>query len=182
MPSANAVLFGAIFVLAGAVAVAQGQTGSGGYLPRNLKFESCEEMHDSYVKRFVSAEGAGLTRKKTPALLDRSSVLELGSTRYGIETIELVGLLKSSKPVVYAPRMHTPGLPPPAGKRDPDGFETSARAGFESGKDIASRNEGRALRCMGAVRAVKECVQCHDDKKPGDLLGAFTYRLKAVPR
>jgi hypothetical protein len=176
------VLLVSAFLLVTAIATAQTPRPSGGYLPRNLTFESCEEMHDSYLKRFVSAEGAGLTRMMTPALLDTSSTLELGKTRYGIETIELVGLLKNSTPVVYGPRMHSIGPPQRTANRAPDAFEVSALAGFSRGKDIVSRNDANALRCIGAVRAVKECVQCHEDKKPGDLLGAFTYRLKSLSK
>ena len=174
------LLLGQAFLLLTAVATAQVPAPSGGYLGRSLTFESCEEMHDSYVKRFVSAEGAGLTRMMTPALLDTSSILELGKTRYGIETIELVGLLKESKPVVYGPRMHSLGIPEATTKRTPDRFESSALAGFRNGKDIASQNEANALRCIGAVRATAKCIECHEGKKPGDLLGAFTYRLKPL--
>src|SRR5262245_53410819 len=40
-------------------------------------WESCEEMHDTYVARFESAEGFGLSRMLRPAMLDREGVLEM---------------------------------------------------------------------------------------------------------
>jgi hypothetical protein len=35
---------------------------------------------------------------------------------------------------------------------------------------------------MGSLRAKDSCVSCHRDKKIGDLLGAFTYRLRVLPK
>ena len=76
----------AIVTLLGAVGVAQNGV-SGGYTGLNQTWESCEEMHDSYVKRFVSAEGFGMSRMMTPHMRDLSGVLDLGRTRYSIESI-----------------------------------------------------------------------------------------------
>jgi len=173
------ILAGAAVVLwLGGVCIAQMQV-SGGYKGLNQTWESCEEMHDSYVKRFVSAEGFGMTRMLTPHMRDTTGVLDLGRTRYKIESIELVGLLQQPQPTVYVPSMHDSGLKSSTGRRAPTSFETSALAGFRTGKGIASQNDAGALRCIGAVRAADACLRCHEDKKAGDLLGAFTYRLKA---
>ena len=139
-------------------------------------------MHDSYVKRFVSVEGFGFTRMMTPHMRDTTGVLDLGRTRYAIETIELVGLLQRPEPRVYVPASHGRGLESSAGQRTPTRFETSALASFRTGRDMASQSDSGALRCIGAVRAAEACLRCHEDRKAGDLLGAFTYRLKALPQ
>jgi len=171
----------AIATLIGAVGVAQNPVSSG-YTGLNQTWESCEEMHDSYVKRFVSAEGFGMSRMMTPHMRDLSGVLDLGRTRYNIESIELIGLLQQPQPAVYVPARHDSGLKLSTGHRAPTTFETSALASFRAGKEIASQNAPGALRCIGAVRASDACLGCHEDKKRGDLLGAFTYRLKALPQ
>jgi hypothetical protein len=166
-----------------AVGLAQSPPITSGYKPLNQTWESCEEMHDSYVKRFVSAEGFGLTRMMTPHMRDTSGTLDLGRTRYSIESIELVGLLQRSQPVVYLPSLHSSGAAGGTGtKRAPTSFEASALADFRGGKGMASQSEPGALRCIGAVRATEKCLECHENKKAGDLLGAFTYRLKTIPQ
>jgi hypothetical protein len=169
----------AIVTLLGAVGVAQ-NSASGGYRGLNQTWESCEEMHDNYVKRFVSAEGFGMSRMMTPHMRDISGVLDLGRTRYNIESIELIGLLQQPQPTVYMPARHDLGLALSTGRRAPTTFETSALASFRTGRDLVSETSPGTLRCIGAVRAADTCLRCHEDKKTGDLLGAFTYRLKAL--
>ena len=184
----NILTGAAVVMLLGALGVAQ-NPGTGGYRGLNLTWESCEEMHDSYVKRFVSAEGFGFTRMMTPHMRDTTGVLDLGRTRYAIETIELVGLLQQPQPTVYVPARHDSGRTsstgqrtPTTGQRTPTTFERSALASFRTGRDMASQSDPDALRCIGAVRAADACLRCHEDKKVGDLLGAFTYRLRALPQ
>ena len=178
----KSILAGATIVtVLGAVGVAQNAV-SGGYRGLNQTWESCEEMHDSYVKRFVSAEGFGMSRMMTPHMRDISGVLDLGRTRYNIESIELIGLLQQPQPTVYMPALHNSGPRGSTSQRVPTTFETSALASFRSGRDLVSQDSPGALRCIGAVRAADACLRCHEDKKAGDLLGAFTYRLKALPQ
>lgn len=145
------------------------------------RWESCEEMHDTYVSRFESAEGFGLSRMLRPIMLDREGVLEAGRSRYELVNVELVGLLKHPEPVVYRTRLH--GMTSETvGTRSLTGFETDSLAGFRSGKDVTSAadEKGGTLQCVGSLRAKASCLRCHTDKKAGDLLGAFTYSLRAL--
>lgn len=141
-------------------------------------WESCEEMHDDYVRRFESSPGFGLSRMARPLMVERAGVLDLGRSRHALTSIELVGLLKLETPVVYVPSWHGAR---PAGftSRELTSFEKSALAGLRTGTGMASAEErdSGVLYCMGALRAKDSCISCHRDKKPGDLLGAFTYRL-----
>jgi hypothetical protein len=146
-------------------------------------WESCEEMHDTYVQRFVSAEGFGLARMRSPVMIDRSGILDLGRTRYTIASLELIGLERREAPVVYVPRMH--GMRPEtllATLRPPTEFESGALGALRAGRDIAiaDGDPPGVMRCVGALRTQASCMRCHQEKKAGDLLGAFTYRLKAV--
>lgn len=143
-------------------------------------WESCAEMHDDYVQRFESSPGFGLSRMARPLMLDRSRVLDSGRTQYALTSVELVGLLKLDTPVVHVPSWH--GARPAAfTSRDLTDFEKTTLTSFRAGKGLASvGDDSSALQCMGALRAKDSCISCHRDKKPGDLLGAFTYRLAAM--
>jgi hypothetical protein len=145
-------------------------------------WESCDQMHDTYVQRFQGLEGFGLSRMAQPPMLDRAGVLDLCHTRYAIESIELVGLIRRETPVVYVPARH--GLSPEPTSftsRDLTGFEKESIAAFRTGKDMASAESGQAggLRCVGSLRAKESCLKCHKSNQAGDLLGAFTYLLRA---
>ena len=148
------------------------------------RWESCEELHDTYLKRFQGADGFGLSRMMRPPMLDRSGVLDTGREQYSLERIELIGLLQHPQPVVYTPSYHTSRPDPAQQSRALTSFEARALAGFRTGRDIAvdSDNEnGVIAACVGAVRATATCLRCHDDAKAGDLLGAFSYGLKRAP-
>lgn len=148
------------------------------------EWESFEEMHDFYTRRFESADGFGLSRMPQPPMLDRSGVLDLGRTRYSIERLELVGLLKRTTPVVYVPLRHSVRFDPKDFRgRRPTDFETRALAALRAGRDIesAAGDEPGTLRIVGALRGDGSCLKCHNDKKAGDLLGAFTYTLRPLP-
>ena len=148
-------------------------------------WESCEEMHDTYVARFVSTPGFGLSRMATPPMLRRDGMLEFGRKSYSIDSVELVGLLQKETPVVYVPARHGMKVDDTTfTSRELTAFEKGAIAGFRSGKDLASTSDEQAatLACIGSLRADASCLNCHRSKKVGDLLGAFTYRLHTTPK
>ena len=119
-------------------------------------------------------------------MLERLGILDLGRTRYSIDNIELVGLLQRETPVVYVPAFH--GAQPAAGvafnNRDLTEFEQTALDELRGGHDMATSGSTQltTLHCMGALRATETCVKCHRANKVGDLLGAFTYRLREIDR
>ncbi|HEX5214203.1 MAG TPA: hypothetical protein VFV98_02000, partial [Vicinamibacterales bacterium] len=69
-------------------------------------WESREEMHDDYVRRFESAAGFGMSRMLRPPMLDRSGTLDSGRHRFAIEAVELVGHLQTDAPAAYVPVSH----------------------------------------------------------------------------
>jgi hypothetical protein len=146
-------------------------------------WESCEEMHDYYVTRFEGSPGFGLSRMRQPPMLNRSGILDTGHVRYSVKSIELVGLLKQETPVAYVPSWHG-GLIDADGytRRELTGFEKATIAAFRAGKGLASSrdDESGLLVCIGALRAKDTCLNCHKDKKLGDLLGAFSYGLQPI--
>jgi hypothetical protein len=145
-------------------------------------YESCADLHDAYLHRFESAPGFGLSRMAQPPMLDRTGVVALGRKSYAIDTIELIGLLKLETPVAYVPRWHG-AKPDGFSSRGLTAFEKQSLDEFRAGRNGASADEGKdVVFCMGSLRAKDSCVSCHRDKKIGDLLGAFTYRLRVLPK
>ena len=60
-----------------------------------------------------------------------------------------------------------------------DAFEASAVQVLRSGEAIVIRDDASGTRMVGAVRAAKQCLTCHETKR-GELLGAFTYRFERL--
>ena len=146
-----------------------------------LTWETCEDMHAEYTARFESAPGFGLSRMATGSMVDRSGTLDLGRAKYTIQSIELVGLLRSDTPVVYESLYHNLLVDSMRSKtRAMTAFERTALASFRDGGDmaIAPPDDSGVLHCMGTLRAKHSCVQCHQSKKGGELLGAFSYTLR----
>jgi hypothetical protein len=147
-------------------------------------WESCEEMHDTYVGRFERLEGFGLSRMVLPPMRDFGMQLDLGRTRYTLESLELVGLLKRDPPVVYMTSRHpdTTAVSPVTFKtRKLTEFEKTSVAALRDGQDIvtAGGDTSPTVQAVGALRAKETCRKCHYSAKLGDLLGAFTYSLRS---
>ena len=64
--------------------------------------------------------------------------------------------------------------------RELDAFETQALKVIREGHALVKTETHDHVRMLGAIRAQETCLKCHDDKKPGDLLGAFTYFITKV--
>lgn len=67
------------------------------------------------------------------------------------------------------------GAGPVFGPRNLDEFESKALRLLQAGHAMAVKQEGEVFRALGAIRMQESCRRCHEDKKNGDLLGAFTY-------
>ena len=94
-----------------------------------------------------------------------------------IRRLELVSLLKQDEPGVYVtenfPRMDELADAP---LRPLDEFEAKNLPELRDGAELRAERLGRYARMLGAIRAVDQCLGCHDAKR-GDLLGAFSYEL-----
>ncbi len=74
--------------------------------------------------------------------------------------------------------MATPPLARQAKRRPLDEFERLGLNAVRSGEELVWTREA-PTRMFGAIRAKVGCLDCHAHAKEGDLLGAFTYYLKA---
>ena len=97
--------------------------------------------------------------------------------RWELLELRLVSLLLHETPVVYLseklPSMTKAKQLP---TRPLDDFEKEALPALERGETLTASRNGDNLRVLGAIRAAKQCLKCHEVKR-GDLLGAFTYTL-----
>ncbi|HYH66747.1 MAG TPA: hypothetical protein VD866_18785 [Urbifossiella sp.] len=97
-----------------------------------------------------------------------------------VKEVRLVGLVKNPEPVVYL----TGGAAEAGMKkgkaevktRRPDEFESKALEVIRGGGELvqAERRDG-ALRAVSGIYAGRQCAKCHE--RPGEMLGAFSYRL-----
>jgi hypothetical protein len=96
---------------------------------------------------------------------------------YALRTLELIGLVVHDGPRVYIsdnlPRMTELRDAP---TRAPDVFEQAGLDAIRGGETLFVRESGEHVRVLGAIRAAKQCVDCHGGQR-GDLLGAFSYTL-----
>ncbi|HVU89715.1 MAG TPA: hypothetical protein VHD36_20465 [Pirellulales bacterium] len=92
------------------------------------------------------------------------------------DRVELVSLLKFSEPRVYVSD-YLPAMDElrDAPTRPLDAFEQQGLAALKNGEDIVSEDKPPTIRALGALRALKQCLQCHTVEE-GRLLGAFSYR------
>lgn len=146
------------------------------------EWESCEEMHDDYVRRFEASPGFGLSRMYRPPMLDRNGVLNTGRVEYNMASLDLIGAFTLDKPVVYVTTAHGSSVKAETFKsRELTPFEKASLAAFKSGRSLAIETspDSQAMACVGALRAKDTCLECHRNNKAGDLLGAFSYQLTA---
>jgi hypothetical protein len=103
---------------------------------------------------------------------------EESESTWRITRLELVSLLMHDEPAVYVskslPRMSE--LTERPVMRALDSFEQSSLAKLEGGENIVSQTSLNHIEMLGAIRAVNQCLQCHQVER-GALLGAFRYTL-----
>ena len=94
-----------------------------------------------------------------------------------LSRLELVSLLKFDAPRVYLSE-HLPRMDElrNAETRPADEFEQQALQQLRNGEDIVVDQQLNTIRMVGAVRATKQCLDCHSVRR-GELLGAFSYLL-----
>jgi hypothetical protein len=99
------------------------------------------------------------------------------AANWKIGQLELVSLLKHEQPRVYQstnlPNMRELETVP---TRTLDSFESAALEKLRGGEDLIVSTGSHEIRMLGSLRAVKQCMECHQVDR-GTLLGAFSYRL-----
>ncbi len=107
-----------------------------------------------------------------------------------LNSVNLLALVDHAEPVVYItsklPIQHEDEPHAVGKKADRSGYtrpldflESAALARLHSGEEMFQRVKNDSLRMVGALRASKQCLECHAGKE-GDLFGAFSYTLTKV--
>ena len=98
-----------------------------------------------------------------------------------MRSLELVSLLKHDKPAVYVSD-HLPRMDDlKAAKTRPlSDFEAKSLEKLRGGEEFVADATANRIVMLGAVRASKQCLECHYVQR-GELLGAFSYDLLRDP-
>lgn len=153
--------------------------------PAHANWKSFDEMHQAHIEAFVANDNFGSRRMRRG---DSTRYLLYDDVRYVVASNQLVGLLKHDRPVVYVMDYNpTTDRIKESETRDLTEWESETlkllRGGAEApliGAETILIGEGLNIRAMGALRARESCLECHQDMKAGDLMGAFTYILKPL--
>jgi hypothetical protein len=153
----------------------------GEILPSRSMDGSLSQLHNSGILDFVNPKGFGYIKNRSEVTgfrPHRFSEVPGAKTEWRVRAVELIGILKHDPPRVYL----SPNLPrmdelAETKTRPLDAFEREGLTAIDAGKELFARGSGDSLRMIGAIRSAKQCVECHGGQH-GDLLGAFSYRLK----
>lgn len=171
-----------------AVVLAAAGVGASLAFERDALMDTLWRMHDSYVLAFIDSEGFG--ERRLPAM---SGVLHqpVEDTPWFVADLQLIGVAKHDPPRAFGGGMsmdvfHRPNEAMPL-KRSPgrpiSAEERDALRALDAGQRLVTHRSGPAgLRVFGAIRAGDECLGCHKNKRAGDMLGAFVYRLEPMPK
>lgn len=144
--------------------------------PRLHQQEVVQQFTSSLMWAYISShqKAAGF---KPHGFLKVPTIHGNGWDQWQISRLDLVSLLKFAEPRVYLserlPRMEDLQN---AETRPVDDFERQALEQLRGGEDIVVDQQLNTIRMVGAVRATKQCLDCHSVRR-GDLLGAFSYLL-----
>lgn len=147
-----------------------------------IEHSQFRSVQDSGIVDFVNPEGFGYFE-------DRDHVAGFEAHRFSkspelpdggdwkLARVYLLGLVVHTEPRVYVtdtlPTMENVKQTP---TRDLDAFERAGLESLRAGEELFWRGDDRQLRLLGAIRAARQCTQCHGCER-GQLLGAFTYYL-----
>lgn len=156
--------------------------------------QALADFHDTSEQIFVSPERSGFIKSREAvagfAGHAMSAVTRVEAQipepvepteHWAIRRLELVSLLKHPTPKVYRsdtlPSMDKLATAPTRALNE---FESAALAKLAEEEDVIVRATTNRIEMVGAVRASKNCLQCHSVER-GQLLGAFSYTLIRDP-
>lgn len=137
-------------------------------------------LHCKSVVDFVNVAGFGYIKdRRHVAGFQEHQVSEapVPERPWTLQMLDLIGLVFHEKPTAYVsehlPRMQELKSAP---TRELDEFESIGLLALQRGEDLFVRERREERRMLGAIRAARRCLVCHEAER-GDLLGAFSYRM-----
>ncbi|MBP85557.1 MAG: hypothetical protein CMJ64_02395 [Planctomycetaceae bacterium] len=150
-----------------------------------LRARSLAVLHSDNVRQFIKdidhvagfAAHAASDRPFGFSLFNGQDSRSVQRCVWRVRQVELVSLLKFGEPRVYLsdqlPKMEELRV---AKTRNLGEFEAGALNQLQSGEDIVIDSRLNRIRMLGATRAAKRCLDCHQVHH-GELLGAFSYDI-----
>jgi hypothetical protein len=150
---------------------------------------SLYEMHRYFTTAFIATPGMGSGRMVAQSLQpDPAQRLRVADEEgaanvpersradgaWVVRELDLIGIAKHDQPVVFSRVAHGADA---ASQRPLSAFEQQAISKLQGGT-IISQQSADTIEAVGAIRAEKACVQCHQPYREGDVLGAFRYVLR----
>ncbi len=155
----------------------------------NVQWPTDFAMHTYFADRFLESRGNGVNRMyDEPMQLQDSMRLRITSAvpsrnlqfspvdAYKLDRVELIGVAMHDKPVAFRSVNHR-SLTTLLQGRPLTVFEERALVELTAGETASIHTETAERFVVGALRAQQDCLECHKAYKPGDLLGALSYRL-----
>ncbi len=138
-------------------------------------------FHEDGLVDFLNPKGFGYFKNRREVTGFQShgmSKAPVAPAPWLVAKIELIGVVIHEKPVAYLstnlPKMDELRKAP---TRPLDAFEMEALEALRKGEDLFARGIADQARMLGAIRATKQCLDCHGASR-GDLLGAFSYGFR----
>ncbi len=148
-------------------------------------------LHDESRQDFLDSDTFGYMRDRShvagfiPHAFEGRRLPQLrpaeSARRWLTVRVELVSTLKHPRPMVYASD-HLPNMSElrSVQVRELDAFEQRALGLLIAGEDLVSDAQPDQIRALGSLRAIKQCLECHEVER-GALLGAFSYEFLHDP-
>jgi hypothetical protein len=147
-------------------------------------------IHRDMVMNFVAAERMGYVRSRSSvagfeshgfsSLHASGCGCDLEPDVWQIARLELVSILRHEPPRTYTadslPSMEKLDEAP---HRALDDFETRSLPKLAATTNLVVDQQPERIRMLGALRADKSCLDCHDGAR-GTLLGAMSYELTPI--
>jgi hypothetical protein len=147
-------------------------------------------VHISTVDSFIASDRQGFVRNVNEvagfeshgfaAIPEPGGCCSDPTPKWQVSRLELVSLLRHEESRVYiAETMPTMEQLADVPHRPLNDFETQALPQLAAQKDVVFRDAADHIVMLGAVRAGKTCLDCHDGDR-GKLLGAFSYEITPI--
>ncbi len=144
--------------------------------------DNLRSLHQASVVDFANPVNFGYIkdRRHVAGFQDhRISQAPMPDRPWTLQTLDLIGLALHENPTAYVseylPRMDELRAAP---TRELDEFESAGLLALRRGEELFFREREQERRMLGAIRAARQCLACHEVER-GELLGAFSYRMTA---
>jgi hypothetical protein len=150
------------------------------------------DVHVAALDRFIASDRQGYVRSVDQVAGFESHGLEAmaepgrccsePAPKWQVSRLELVSLLRHEEPRVYvAETIQAMDQLADVPHRPLTDFEKTAMPQLTTQKDVVFRDHPNHVLMLGAVRAGKTCLECHEGKR-GKLLGAFSYEIGPIEK